>query len=297
MAIDEIERIREKKIIFIYGGDFEECVYIIKNSNLHLLDEKNNNFHEIAYDDLFGESKTFLINKISQQFLEKNKKLISEFEKTNNFLILTSKDFIKIKFENSISINSEDFLAKIRKNYFFNLAKQYEIIKILNDKQIEMINDLLMEENLQNVENEVRKLSLFLHNRAKISDDEIYAILNLSKKNAINDLIESIICKDQKNAFFILNNLDIDDEIYIIRCIYNYFLKLQRVFVIGKFQNPGDFIARSGIFFGKITREIVRKNFTMTKINNILNSIAEHEIGIKSAKKYELERLLIRVFS
>ena len=174
---------------------------------------------------------------------------------------------------------------------------KYKIIDIFQEKQIYMINDILSGENLQNMENEVQKLSLFLYGKNSISDDEIHIILNLSRKNKINDLIESAILGEKNRSFTILSNLTIDDEIYIIRCFYNYFLKLQKIFLLSKLHKSKDnisqFVMRSGVFFGRITREILRKKFNLKRINEILKSISDHEIRIKMGKNYEVDRLLL----
>ena len=140
---------------------------------------------------------------LNSETLEKKSKLRNFFEKSKNKLV-------------SVAFYPDNFDTLIR------IAQ-----KTLNEKKIllsnECINVLVSKcaSDRKNLLNEIEKIELYLKDKKKISDEEVFKIINLSENHSVNELINSCLVKNQKKLFNILNDniFSNEDCIIIIRTL------------------------------------------------------------------------------
>ena len=73
----------------------------------------------------------------------------------------------------------------------------------------------------KNLKNEIEKIELYSKDKKKISNEEVFKLINLSENHSINELINSCLIKNQKKLFSILNDniFSNEDCIVIIRTL------------------------------------------------------------------------------
>ena len=233
-----IQNIEKYKLIYIYGDD-DKISSILSNIRkffegipFQRFELKDDISQYLLSNDMFQERKIFLVEDVTQTFL-KSKKLFEYLRISDNLLIITSDEYQKIDFE------TELFLKIEAKKQSFNEKGFYidELIKknnlIFSQKHSMLIKYLLSSENFLTINNEMNKLRLLTqNNNFQFTDETIHSLFNLPNKNVINNLIEKILLKSKESFEILYKIIDKYDSILIIRSIYNYFLKLQKVFML-----------------------------------------------------------------
>ncbi len=298
------------KLIYIYGDSDEisriisEIKKLFHNFVFQRLELKDEISSYLLSNDMFQEKKIFLIENITQTFL-KNKKLFSDdLQSSNHILILTSEEYQQITFDEKIFLQIEAKRQTFKeKNLYINDLIEKNNLTI-NQTHKTLIKHLLLNENFLTIENEINKLRLFMKNKNfQLIDEIIYDLFHLPSKNIINDLIEKILFK-QKESFEILYKIiNKYDAILIIRSLYNYFLKLQKVFIsVILEKKPFDLALNEqyGLLIGMDKNSIKEKlkSMSIQQVNNILNKIVNCEIQLKKENDRSIaifERFLIDI--
>ena len=144
--------------------------------------------------------KIFILNTES---LEKKSKLRNFFEKSKSQLVSIA--FYPDNFDTLFKIAQQT--TKVKKILLSNECLNILVNKCANDRK--------------NLLNEIEKIALYSRDKKKISNEEVFRLINLSENHSINELINYCLVKNQKKLFNILNEniFSNEDCIIIIRTL------------------------------------------------------------------------------
>ncbi len=144
--------------------------------------------------------KIFILNTES---LEKKSKLRNFFEKSKSQLVSIA--FYPDNFDTLFKIAQQT--TKVKKIFLSNECLNILVNKCANDRK--------------NLLNEIEKIELYSRDKKKISNEEVFRLINLSENHSINELINYCLVKNQKKLFNILNEniFSNEDCIIIIRTL------------------------------------------------------------------------------
>ncbi len=154
-------------------------------------------------EELINKNIDDIILMLNSETLDKKSKLRNLFEKSKNKLV-------------SIAFYPDNFDTLLR------IARQ-----ALRERKILLSNECISvlvskcAGDRKNLLNEIEKIELYLKNKKKISNEEVFEIINLSENHNVNELINSCLIKNQKKLFNILNDniFSNEDCIVIIRSL------------------------------------------------------------------------------
>jgi len=302
----EINKINNiKKEIFLFYGEnegFKNQVIkekfeinftneIYRYDEKDLLDNENLFFENILNKSFFETKKLIIVSKasdkilkiineivekginditliISSKILEKKSKLRNYFEK--------EKDLVCVPFYEDNKMT----LSQIASNFF----KEKKIA--LSQENINLLVDRCRGDR-ENLNNELKKIDIFITGKTGISSEEIIKITNLAHNYSINDLVDNCLSKNSKKTSHIINEnvFSSDDCIIILRTMLNKSKRLQRIsnnldknksveVVISQFKPP--------IFWKEketVINQIKKRN--IENINHLINEINETELLVK----------------
>ena len=144
--------------------------------------------------------KIFILNTES---LEKKSKLRNFFEKSKSQLVSIA--FYPDNFDTLFKIAQQT--TRVKKILLSNECLNILVNKCANDRK--------------NLLNEIEKIELYSRDKKKISNEEVFRLINLSENHSINELINYCLVKNQKKLFNILNEniFSNEDCIIIIRTL------------------------------------------------------------------------------
>ena len=205
---------------------------------------------------------------ISAKILEKKSKLRNYFEK--------EKDLVCVPFYE----DNKMILSQIVSNFF----KEKKIA--LSQENINLLVDRCRGDR-ENLNNELKKIDIFISGKSKISSEEIIKITNLAYNYSINDLVDNCLSKNSKKTSHIINEnvFSSDDCIIILRIMLNKSKRLLKIsnnleknnsveVAINQFKPP--------IFWKEkeiVINQINRRN--TDNINRLINEINETELLVK----------------
>ena len=154
-------------------------------------------------EELIDRNINDIIFILISEILEKKSKLRNFFEKSKKKLV-------------SIAFYPDNF------DTLMGIARQ-----TLKEKKILLSNECISvlvskcASDRKNLLNEIEKIELYSKDKKKISNEEVFKIINLSENHSVNELINSCLVKNQKKLFNILNDniFSNEDCIVIIRTL------------------------------------------------------------------------------
>jgi hypothetical protein len=305
-----LKNLNQYKLIYIYG-DSDEILRILSeirksfsNISFQKFEVKDDISEKILSNDLFEEKKIFLTENITSAFF-KNKKLFENLLLSDNLCICTSNEYHKIDLSEKfyLSIEAKKQTINEKKLYINSCIQKNHLT--LSNSHLMLIQNLLSNENFLIIENEINKLKLLMKDKNfQLTDEKIYNLFNLPDQSVINDFIETILFQKKESFEILFKILNKYDAILIIRSIYNYFLKLQNLFIFMRMEKKSFDVAlkeQYGLFIGSNKSAIINilKTFTFDQISNILSKIVNCEISLKKENQREfaiLEKLLLDIF-
>ena len=212
---EEIEKISEKLKRKIVSYDEKQVInntveFFEDNLNKSLFESKKiiliNRCTDKIYkiiEELTDRNINDIIFILNSDVLEKKSKLRNFFEKSKTQLVSIA--FYPDNFDTLFKIAQKTFKEK-------NISLSNECISVLINKCASDRKNLL---------NEIEKIELYSKDKKKISNEEIFILINLSENHSINELINSCLVKNQKKLFNILNSniFSNEDCIVIIRTL------------------------------------------------------------------------------
>ena len=154
-------------------------------------------------EELIDKNIDDIILVLNSETLDKKSKLRNLFEKSKNKLVSIA--FYPDNFDTLLRIARQ--ALRERKILLSNECINFLVRKCAGDRK--------------NLLNEIEKIELYLKDKKKISNEEVFKIINLSENHSVNELINSCLIKNQKKLFNILNDniFSNEDCIVIIRTL------------------------------------------------------------------------------
>ena len=154
-------------------------------------------------EELIDRNISDIIFILNSEALDKRSKLRNFFEKSKNKLVSVA--FYPDNFDTLLRIAQQ--ALRERKILLSNECISVIVSKCASDRK--------------NLLNEIEKIELYLKDKKKISNEEVFKIINLAENHSVNELINSCLVKNQKKLFSILNNniFSNEDCIVIIRTL------------------------------------------------------------------------------
>ena len=211
-------------------------------------------------EELIDKNIDDIILMLNSETLDKKSKLRNLFEKSKNKLV-------------SIAFYPDNFDTLLR------IARQ-----ALRERKILLSNECISvlvskcAGDRKNLLNEIEKIELYLKDKKKISNEEVFKIINLSENHSVNELINSCLIKNQKKLFNILNDniFSNEDCIVIIRTLLKKtkdLLNLVIQFHLNKNINVTIDNAKPPIFWKD--KSIIKDQINIWSINKLKRLIIE----------------------
>ena len=310
------EQIQSKNILLLYGDnkgqkdEFIETNFKFLKENIQKIDENELLKNENAYIEsllnksFFEEEKLILINNATDKILSFIE-LILEKKITDTKIILISgiletKNKLRKFFEKDESVlcipfYPDDFrtLNLIASNFL----KKNKIS--ISSEALNLIIERAMGSRV-NLENELKKIEMYLIDKKKIEISDIYKLTNQSDNYDSGTLVNNVLAKNKKKVSLILNenNYQNDDVIIILR---TFLTKTKRILNILETHNSRVSLEqtinsfRPPIFWKE--KEIVKKqiqSWSKSKIYNLIEEI--NELELTSKKFPDMSLILLRNF-
>ena len=211
-------------------------------------------------EELIDRNINDIIFILISEILEKKSKLRNFFEKSKKKLV-------------SIAFYPDNF------DTLMGIARQ-----TLKEKKILLSNECISvlvskcASDRKNLLNEIEKIELYSKDKKKISNEEVFKIINLSENHSVNELINSCLVKNQKKLFNILNDniFSNDDCIIIIRTLLKKtknLLNLANTYSINKNIEVTINNAKPPIFWKE--KNVIKDQITLWSVEKLKNLIVE----------------------
>ena len=269
---EEIEKITKKLSKKIVSYDERQII-----DNIEEFFENNLN------KSLFEDKKIILINRCTDKIIKIIEDLIEKGVNETIFILKTETLEKKSKLRNFFE-KSKAQLVSIA-FYPDNFDTLFKIAqKTLREKKVllsnECINILVNKcaSDRKNLLSEIEKIELYSKDKKKISNEEVFKLINLSENHSINELINSCLVKNQKKLFNILNDniFSNDDCIIIIRTLLKKtknLLNLANTYNINKDIEVTINNAKPPIFWKE--KNVIKDQITLWSVEKLKNLIVE----------------------
>lgn len=212
---EEIKKITKKLKRTIVNYDEKQ---IIENTDEFFENNLNKSF--------FDDEKIILINRCTDKIIKVIEELIDKKVNDTIFILNTESLEKKSKLRNFFE-KSKSRLVSIAfypDNFdtLFKIAQQTTKVKkiLLSNECLNILVNKCANDR-KNLLNEIEKIELYSRDKKKISNEEVFRLINLSENHSINELINYCLVKNQKKLFNILNEniFSNEDCIIIIRTL------------------------------------------------------------------------------
>ena len=269
---EEINKITNKFNIKVKNYDEKQ---VIDNTEEFFVNNLNKS--------LFESDKIIVINRCTEKILRIIEELVDR--NINDIIFILNSDALEKKSK------LRNFFERSKKNlvsiafYPDNFDTLLRIARqTLREKKIllsnEFINVLVSKcaSDRKNLLNEIEKIELYLKDKKKINNEEVFKIINLSENHSVNELINSCLSKNQKKLFNILNDniFSNEDCIVIIRSLLKKtkdLLNLVTQFQLNKNINTTIDNAKPPIFWKE--KNVIRNQINIWSINKLKELIIE----------------------
>ena len=212
---EEIEKITKRLKRTIVNYDEKQIIentdeFFENNLNKSLFDDEKIILINRCTDKIIKVIEELIDKKVNDtifilntESLEKKSKLRNFFEKSKSQLVSIA--FYPDNFDTLLKIAQQT--TRVRKILLSNECLNILVNKCANDRK--------------NLLNEIEKIELYSRDKKKISNEEVFRLINLSENHSINELINYCLVKNQKKLFNILNEniFSNEDCIIIIRTL------------------------------------------------------------------------------
>lgn len=244
---DKIKIQATKHNIFLFYGQNEA----LKNDLINFLKKKDEtkinydeteilNNPELLYNEVFSKSffetsKLIIINRSSdkistiiEDILEKS---FSDVKIILNSELLEKKSKLRKLFENNKNLvcipfyeDNQKNLLKVATDFFLkkNIKLSYQNINLLVEKS---------KGDRKNLENELKKIEIFLISKKTINNDDLNKLVNLRKAHNFDEVSDQFLAKNKLQLLKILNEniLSEQDNIPIIRTLLHKSKRLKAI--------------------------------------------------------------------
>lgn len=295
----QIEHLSSNLVLF-YGenlglkDDFKK-----KIKNLHLKAEfnnlsqeeiiKNQNefFQKFLNISLFKQQKIYFIDQVNDKFLDLIKELEKKIDNQNIYLfadILDKKSKIRNHFEKSKNLAT---VACYNDNEISLKRILLERLKGFTGLSQENINLIIKNSNLNRskMNNELNKIENYFENK-KLSNKDLYQLLNIEENDNFNTLKDAAINGDSKQTNYLLSNTLIENEkiIFYLSLFNQRFDKLKEIISMSEGSLEKNINSVKPPIFWKDKPNILNqaKKWDEKKITTILQDTFDLELKLKS---------------
>ena len=212
---EEIKKITKKLKKTIVNYDEKQ---IIENTDEFFENNLNKSF--------FDDEKIISINRCTDKIIKVIEELIDKKVNDTIFILNTESLEKKSKLRNFFEKSKSQLvsIAFYPDNFdtLFKIAQQTTRVKkiLLSNECLNILVNKCANDR-KNLLNEIEKIELYSRDKKKISNEEVFRLINLSENHSINELINCCLVKNQKKLFNILNEniFSNEDCIIIIRTL------------------------------------------------------------------------------
>tara|TARA_A100001011_G_C14274287_1_gene828410 strand:+ start:59 stop:1039 length:981 start_codon:yes stop_codon:yes gene_type:complete len=284
----ENEGFKNETIKKTFVIDFQNEIY--RYEEKEVIDNENAFFNNLLNKSFFEKKKLIIISRVTDKIL----KVVDEIlvRKISDITLILSAQILdkKSKLRSFFEKNKELVCVPFYEDNNQTLNKI--VFDYFNKKKISMsqenINLLVgrCRGDRENLNNELKKIDIFMSEKDKISTEEILKITNLAHNYSINELIDNCLSRNIKKTSHIINEnvFSNEDCIIILRMMLNKTKRLLKIsnnldntdpeIAVSKFKPP--------IFWKE--KEIVitqiRKR-SLKNIRDLINEINEAELLVK----------------
>ena len=311
------EQIKSKNILLLYGDNKGQKDEFIK-TNFKFLKE---NIQKIDENELLKNENSYIESLLNKSFFEEEKLIVinNATDKTLSFIelilekkitdtkiilisgILETKNKLRKFFEKNENVLCIPFYPDDFRTLNLIASNFLKKIKIsISSEALNLIIERAMGSRV-NLENELKKIEMYLIDKKKIEISDIYKLTNQSDNYDSSTLVNNILAKNKKKVSLILNenNYQNDDVIIILR---TFLAKTKRILNILETHNStkGSLDQTINSFKPPIfwkEKEIVKKqiqNWSKSKIYNLIEEI--NELELNSKKFPDMSLILLRNF-
>ena len=301
--INKINNIKEKYFLF-YGENegFKNQVIkekfevnftneIYRYDEKDLLDNENSFFENILNKSFFETKKLIIISRASDKILKIIEEIIEKG--INDITLIISAKILEKKSKLRNYFEKEKDLVCVPFYEDNKMTLSQLVSNFFKEKKISLSQEntnLLVERcrgDRENLNNELKKIDIFISGKSRITSEEIIKITNLAHNYSINDLVDNCLSKNSKKTSYIINEnvFSSDDCIVILRTMLNKSKRLLKIsnnlgnnnsveIAINQFKPP--------IFWKEkeiVINQIKRRN--TDNINHLINEINETELLVK----------------
>ena len=310
-------KIQEFNFYLFYGlnsGLIEETI----NKNFRNLYSKNiinyeeaeliNNINEfkerIFNKSFFDDNKLIIINRASNKILpvieELNEKSIEDTKIIIKTEILEKKSKLRNFFERNKDMIITAFYEDNQKSLSLIIQKYFREKKISISNEIISLIIRRSKGNRINALNEIEKIASFSKSRNNITLEDVFKLTNLAQNHNISELVDQYLSKNKKKTIEMLNenNINVEENIFIIRSFLNKLNKLKKLKnILKQNQNIEKVLSsfKPPIFWKdkEITKQQLN-NLSLNEIKTLIHKVNNLELLIK--KNNQLSNHIINDF-
>ena len=310
-------KIQEFNFYLFYGlnsGLIEETI----NKNFRNLYSKNiinyeeaeliNNINEfkerIFNKSFFDDNKLIIINRASNKILpvieEINEKSIEDTKIIIKTEILEKKSKLRNFFERNKDMIITAFYEDNQKSLSLIIQKYFREKKISISNEIISLIIRRSKGNRINALNEIEKIASFSKSRNNITLEDVFKLTNLAQNHNISELVDQYLSKNKKKTIEMLNenNINVEENIFIIRSFLNKLNKLKKLkSLLKQNQNIEKVLSsfKPPIFWKdkEITKQQLN-NLSLNEIKTLIHKVNNLELLIK--KNNQLSNHIINDF-
>ena len=310
-------KIQEFNFYLFYGlnsGLIEETI----NKNFRNLYSKNiinyeeaeliNNINEfkerIFNKSFFDDNKLIIINRASNKILpvieELNEKSIEDTKIIIKTEILEKKSKLRNFFERNKDMIITAFYEDNQKSLSLIIQKYFREKKISISNEIISLIIRRSKGNRINALNEIEKIASFSKSKNNITLEDVFKLTNLAQNHNISELVDQYLSKNKKKTIEMLNenNINVEENIFIIRSFLNKLNKLKKLkSLLKQNQNIEKVLSsfKPPIFWKdkEITKQQLN-NLSLNEIKTLIHKVNNLELLIK--KNNQLSNHIINDF-
>ena len=199
---------------------------IVNYDEKQIIENTDEFFENNLNKSLFDDEKIILINRCTDKIIKVIEELIDKKVNDTIFILNTESLEKKSKLRNFFEKSKSQLvsIAFYPDNFdtLFKIAQQTTKVKkiLLSNECLNILVNKCANDR-KNLLNEIEKIELYSRDKKKISNEEVFRLINLSENHSINELINYCLVKNQKKLFNILNEniFSNEDCIIIIRTL------------------------------------------------------------------------------
>jgi len=270
---------------------------IINYEEAELINNINEFKERIFNKSFFDDNKLIIINRASNKILpvieELNEKSIEDTKIIIKTEILEKKSKLRNFFERNKDMIITAFYEDNQKSLSLIIQKYFREKKISISNEIISLIIRRSKGNRINALNEIEKIASFSKSRNNITLEDVFKLTNLAQNHNISELVDQYLSKNKKKTIEMLNenNINVEENIFIIRSFLNKLNKLKKLkSLLKQNQNIEKVLSsfKPPIFWKdkEITKQQITK-YSLKKAKELIYKLNSLELLIKKHSNFK----------